>query len=295
MTKPASIPTWAIDANYPLDAEVEAGTPTKVALSTGQAGHGWRPNQVPTAQEMNTQLNLLGQWTSWLDGLVDVGGTYTAEQGGSIILSGDELDLWATSNVHLVGDRVTNAGKRYQCTIAGSSTAVGPGPNTTAADIVDGTVHWKFIGRGNGGGLVYTTTREMITIDPTAYRDMSGGAGLNADGYVSMGNGLMWVPVHLPAGRRLRFISPTYFGDGVTDLVMTLQENLGNAVPNVIDSATVINPSAGWATGLLDIDVNSGAGYLMHTGNSYRLLFSTNGTGAKVGPVRIQYDFPPPA
>lgn len=68
MPKPVIIPTWASDANYPAGAEPEAGTPTKVAPTTGQGTIGWRPDQIPTAQEQNWWMDLVADWLAYLDG-----------------------------------------------------------------------------------------------------------------------------------------------------------------------------------------------------------------------------------
>lgn len=54
---------------------------------------------------------------------------------------------WAALTAYSLGNRRTNAGRMYQCITAGTSAASG-GPTTTAADITDGTVHWKYLGEG---------------------------------------------------------------------------------------------------------------------------------------------------
>jgi uncharacterized phage protein gp47/JayE len=59
------------------------------------------------------------------------------------------LAAWAPSTAYAAGDRRTNASRSYQCITAGTSAASG-GPTTTAADITDGTVHWKYLGEGTG-------------------------------------------------------------------------------------------------------------------------------------------------
>ncbi len=67
MPKPVTaVPTWASDTNYPADAEPEASTATKVAPTSGQATIGWRPDQIPTAQEQNYWMNLIGDYVAWL-------------------------------------------------------------------------------------------------------------------------------------------------------------------------------------------------------------------------------------
>jgi uncharacterized phage protein gp47/JayE len=62
------------------------------------------------------------------------------------------LSSWAGTNGYTVGDRVTNGSspaRAYQCITTGTSAGSG-GPTTTAADITDGSVHWKYLGAGTG-------------------------------------------------------------------------------------------------------------------------------------------------
>lgn len=56
---------------------------------------------------------------------------------------------WAATTAYVAGDRRRNGGTQrvYQCITAGTSAGSG-GPTTTAADITDGTVHWRFLGLG---------------------------------------------------------------------------------------------------------------------------------------------------
>jgi len=58
-------------------------------------------------------------------------------------------DAWANSTAYVVGDRVTNASRVYQCTTAGTSAGSG-GPTTTSTAITDGTVTWAYVGEGTG-------------------------------------------------------------------------------------------------------------------------------------------------
>lgn len=59
------------------------------------------------------------------------------------------LTNWAITTAYIVGDRRTNASRCYECITAGTSAGAG-GPTTTATDITDGSVHWKYIGEGTG-------------------------------------------------------------------------------------------------------------------------------------------------
>ncbi len=59
------------------------------------------------------------------------------------------LDAFASTTPYAVGDRVTNVtptDRAYVCITAGTSDVTGP--TTTADDITDGTVHWRYMGEG---------------------------------------------------------------------------------------------------------------------------------------------------
>ncbi len=57
--------------------------------------------------------------------------------------------VWAISTAYTVGQVRSNADRIYRCITAGTSAGAG-GPTTTAADITDGSVHWKYLGEGLG-------------------------------------------------------------------------------------------------------------------------------------------------
>lgn len=61
------------------------------------------------------------------------------------------IAAWVALTAYVAGDRRRNGGTQriYQCITDGISAGAG-GPTTTAADIVDGTVHWRFLGPGTG-------------------------------------------------------------------------------------------------------------------------------------------------
>lgn len=59
---------------------------------------------------------------------------------------------WAALTAYAIGARVVNSGNVYRCITAGTS-AGATGPTGTAADITDGTVHWKYLG-ANGPAVV---------------------------------------------------------------------------------------------------------------------------------------------
>lgn len=59
------------------------------------------------------------------------------------------LVAWANTTAYTVGDRRTNSSRTYVVITSGTSAGSG-GPTTTAADITDGTVHWRYMGDGTG-------------------------------------------------------------------------------------------------------------------------------------------------
>lgn len=67
----------------------------------------------------------------------------SAIQRSSTIVS----PAWAPSTAYVISDMVVNGGRRYVCTVAGTSAASG-GPTGTdvVADVVDGTARWRFMG-----------------------------------------------------------------------------------------------------------------------------------------------------
>lgn len=88
MPRPSIVPTWATNNLYSGGPAV--GTPTKVAPSGADIAEGYEPAQEPGAQGFNYNLNLIGQWISWLNGvLTPIGrqiltassGTYTPTTG----------------------------------------------------------------------------------------------------------------------------------------------------------------------------------------------------------------------
>lgn len=80
----------------------------------------------------------------------------TADDDGTIAA----LGVWIGSTGYTAGDRKTNVGNAYLCITPGTS-AASPGPNTEAADITDGTAHWRFL--GPGAGAVDVTARATVT------------------------------------------------------------------------------------------------------------------------------------
>lgn len=84
--------------------------------------------------------------------LVQAGTTFANLSNGSQFASDDDavitaLPAWLPTTGYLAGARASNSSNAYQCITAGTSAGSG-GPATTALDITDGTVHWRFLGPG---------------------------------------------------------------------------------------------------------------------------------------------------
>lgn len=84
------------------------------------------------------------------------------------------LTAWASTTAYALGDRRSNGGNSYVCITAGTSAGAG-GPTTTADDITDGTVHWRYLGTGTAAadataratetGALIATSGDLTQID----------------------------------------------------------------------------------------------------------------------------------
>ncbi len=77
------------------------------------------------------------------------------------------LDAWTITTAYVVGDRVTNSARAYVCITSGTSAGAG-GPTTTADDITDGTVHWRYLGEGTGAVDVSAQSVETGPLEATS-------------------------------------------------------------------------------------------------------------------------------
>lgn len=93
-----------------------------------------------------------------------------------------ELAVWLASTPYVAGDRRSNAGNAYVCTLAGTSAASGGPDNEDTADLtgeLDGTARWRFIGEGTanadvaGAAVVAGPTEaasgDLITIETPVF------------------------------------------------------------------------------------------------------------------------------
>lgn len=67
MPKPASVPTWATDANFTNGPTGIPGTATKVEPTAGQKAEGWIPKNKVAAQWLNWFKNAVGGWLVYLN------------------------------------------------------------------------------------------------------------------------------------------------------------------------------------------------------------------------------------
>lgn len=75
---------------------------------------------------------------------------------------------WAGSTVYVAGDIRTNDSNIYIVTTGGTS-AVSGGPTGEGTDIIDNTVHWRFVGDGTAYGKVDFEAEETGPINASAY------------------------------------------------------------------------------------------------------------------------------
>lgn len=163
MPKPTDLAPWATDANYPNDAEPEANTPTKVALTT-EPTVGWRPGKKPPAQKMNWWQNVVGRWIQWLnDGVweaVSLALTGDLTSGGNVEADNLYFTSTETKQLNINGTNYGSFGTH----------ASGYEQSTGAAQIVDVCIElpllskiWGYSFRYYGNG-VDNLTHKLVKI-----------------------------------------------------------------------------------------------------------------------------------
>ncbi len=108
-------------------------------------------------------INVWCKGTLWSASYTATGGDTTTTIAAALVALLSP-SAWQNTHGYTVGQRVTNDSptRIYECTTAGTSAGAG-GPTGTAADITDGTVHWKYVvdqnfTAANGGGATITAT-----------------------------------------------------------------------------------------------------------------------------------------
>jgi hypothetical protein len=111
------------------------------------------------------------------------------------------VPAWTASTAYSAGQQATNANNLYTCIAAGTSAGSG-GPTTTAADITDGSVHWKYVGAATPS--VATLVKQFVGTCPTDGSTCSAACGstvLCTGGNVEVGSCGSGEEQHLEAGR----------------------------------------------------------------------------------------------
>jgi hypothetical protein len=164
-------PTWGASYDFTVDSpdgqllRTLAREISEGGWQLGQAVYKSRDRDSATGQALAALLLLTGsQWPEAERSTVTLtltGTAATVVASGSVAKTlslGDRfettasgtlaaLTAWANTTAYVLGDRRSNGGNSYVCITAGTSAGSG-GPTTTAADITDGTVHWRYLGPG---------------------------------------------------------------------------------------------------------------------------------------------------
>lgn len=137
----------AMDPDAAIDESLDA-----VCALTGTFREG-ADNSTVTLTALGTAGTVLS--AGRVVSVVDVGTQFETTADATITA----LVAWVLSTAYVVGQRVTNAGKAYQCITAGTSAGSG-GPTTTASDITDGSVHWQYLGSSTAAVDVVAEAQE---------------------------------------------------------------------------------------------------------------------------------------
>jgi len=127
--------------SYPTDGDTQITT----AITTYGAAQ-------PVGRDVSSAA--VGAQAFKVDGVLDVTQTLCWTSPISVTPT-----AWTGSHAYTSGDQVTNDGRQYVCITSGTSAASG-GPSTTAADITDGTAHWRWM-----GATIVVTSRQIAVFD----------------------------------------------------------------------------------------------------------------------------------
>jgi hypothetical protein len=133
------------DAEYKAAAAMFAQAPRPPRIAVGRRAN--KPTQrftiTPTSVNVATYKVRVGDRIASFTS--DASATVAEITAGLAAAVTALAPAWALSTAYALGDRRSSAGNVYECIAAGTSAAAG-GPSTTAADVTDGTVHWKYVG-----------------------------------------------------------------------------------------------------------------------------------------------------
>lgn len=224
--KPASVPTWATDANYPAGAATYSATPTKVAPIATRRQRGWEPKKKPPAQVENYERNLIGQWCQYLndgafsgnhsvDGDFEVTGDTNLngalEVGGTLTVADDaelEADLTVDGNYYQTSNITIRQGyDNYRTDGTGSGVSEGTDATTQPKWLVGVNVVFMFPiraplipGISKIKSFTITTdtagapTADLVQItSPTITTELLTGLGITRDAGTTVGSQTTWV------------------------------------------------------------------------------------------------------
>lgn len=112
----APLPSWANDENINDPGQPWDVTPTKVEPGAGKRDDGFLPEENPSAQHLNQQLNELGRWVQYLSNIQVLNWSETAPVNVAFLNSCEALVYDEGSLAMIVGGRadVIHLSKNYQ-------------------------------------------------------------------------------------------------------------------------------------------------------------------------------------
>lgn len=257
-TKPASVPTWATDANYPVSGETYSATPTKVAPTGTRRIRGWEPKKKPPAQVENYERNLIGQWCQYLsDGALT--GNHSIAGDLSVTGSVDiDTDLNVDGDLDVGGDLLVT------------------GDITVTGDINHGDRYLTFLpvpyAIPNG---TFVMTRSLV--NSVSKATMSTGADA-------------FVEIHgLRRGDRIKsfHVRGAALGGGTNEPTIYITDQVGDAAENLAHSSAGGIVSTGTVTNTLTDPLT-----LLSDGEFVTIGFHGNGTSCDFFDVVVVYDHP---
>lgn len=153
------IATNTTGANFGIDISISAGKGARGIVIHGNdfAGAGWDTGvRIVTTGSLGLDNAILGPNNMLAGGTHGIKTPYSLTGPYTGVKIHDAVSSWEASTYYRVDVFIKNsAGLIYKCITLGTSAASG-GPTTTAADITDGTVHWKYM-------YAYDTTEKVYS------------------------------------------------------------------------------------------------------------------------------------
>lgn len=161
---------WEVAEQVSNSGDPDAATGTSLVAVCAITG------TIPLAATASTvTLTLTGNPTTPITSIAALTASTSAEFDSDASVSAVLVALatWVGSTAYVVGDRVTNTTRCYQCIVAGTSAASG-GPTTQLATIADGSgaLEWTWLGDGTGAADI-TAHAALTGPVAAAARDIS--------------------------------------------------------------------------------------------------------------------------